>query len=85
VYRIGGGFELVWGLPENAVYLEAVYGVFDPEKNTASIAETDLLLWSELTPSLRIDAVFASFDARRCAHPDCRDFERYWIRLDYTF
>jgi hypothetical protein len=85
VYRIGGGFELVWGLPDHAVYFEAVYGVFDPEKSTASIAETDLLLWSELTPSLRMDAVFASFDERRCAHPDINDFERYWIRLDYTF
>ena len=85
VYRIGGGFELLWGVPENAVYFEAVYGLFDPERNTASIAETDLLLWTELTSSLRMDAVFASFDARRNTGPDCSDFERYWIRLDYTF
>ena len=83
VYRLGGGVG--FGDSEGGFHLEAVYGLFDPEALPSSIAETDLLLWTEAIPSLRVDMVFASFDGRRCDHPGCFDFERYWIRLDYSF
>lgn len=84
VYRIGGGISLGWDGEESA-HLEAVYGLFDPEGSPASVAETDLMFWMEITSGLRVDAVFASFDARQCDHEDFNDFQRYWIRMEYTF
>ena len=85
VYRVGAGIDLGRVMPETELNLEMVYGLFAPEANPASIAETDLLLWLETAGSLRVDMVFASFDVRQSAHPEFDDFERYYIRIDYAF
>ncbi|MHC3995173.1 OprD family outer membrane porin [Thiomicrolovo sp. ZZH C-3] len=85
VYRVGGGIGLGDAGAGEGLHLEAVYGLYDPDASPASIAETDLLLWTEAIPRLRVDMVFSDFDGRRCDHPGCFDFERYWIRLDYSF
>ena len=85
VYRVGGGAEFGAGSEGDGLHLEALYGVFSPENSPALLAETDLIFWTEMVPSLRVDAVFAAFDVRDCGIADCDDLQRFWIRLDYTF
>jgi len=86
VFRVGGGIGFEAASQGEGLHLEALYGLFAPERSAAQLSETDLLVWTDLLPSTRIDAVLSSFDVRCCGSaPECEDFVRLWIRLDHSF
>ncbi len=87
VYRVGGGADLAWWIhsADEGLHLEAMYGVFDPKGKAVSLQESDLMFWLSLNEAMRVDAVFADFDIKSSPDPDVQDFQRYWVRVEYTF
>ena len=83
-FRLAAGIDMAWWPhPEEAgLFVEAAYGQFDVCCGQR-VQERNLMLWHTLRDSLRIDAVFADFRAKDDAV--LADFQRTWVRLDYTF
>lgn len=86
-YRIGGGADIAWWRhdEDEGLHLEAVYGRFDLSDTDIAVKESDFLVGLGWDESFRLDALFANFDIDNTPDPDYSDFQRYWIRVDYSF
>lgn len=86
-YRVGGGADISWWRhgEDDGLHLEAVYGRFDLSDTDIAVKESDVMVWFGWGASLRLDALYANFDIDNTPDLDYSDFQRYWVRLDYSF
>jgi hypothetical protein len=87
VWRAGAGADIAWWRhgEDEGFHLEAVYGRFDLKSTDVYVIEKDLVLWLGIGDTLRVDAVLADFDVENSPDPDAGDFQRFRVRLGYTF
>lgn len=83
-YRLGIGIDFSsWG--PQGLLMEYVYGDLE-SKESAAFSEQDIIVSYEITDKLCLEGTFAHFDIGRSRiELDADEFDRYIVRMDYSF
>ncbi len=83
-YRIGGGVDLNdWGA--DGLVIEYIYGDLE-SSSTLGFNEQDVIITYDITDHLYLEGIFANFDIDKSpVDLDVEKFNRYVVRLDYSF
>jgi hypothetical protein len=83
-YRLGAGVDFSsWG-PKGLV-MEYIYGDLESEES-ASFSEQDIMVSYEITDKLYFEGTFAHFNIDKSKiELDADEFDRYIVRMDYSF